>query len=591
MRNLLNVFCLTATWLLFLNTISYGACHVVDDSAAGGGNGDDWTTAWQALPATLVRGDTYYLADGTYPKYVANTAVSGVTLITVKKAIGSDHCTDTGWNLGTMGSAVATITDSGNNATALLFQSNYWMFDGQTRTSLTTGHGIAITVSSLTGTVAFTVRGLDVNNITLKYIKAVGSGVASNNPTCNAAQNCILSDPLYFSHAPDTGLCHDLTFQYMYLYDSGVNAVSTVNCSTVLLEHSMAELNGTGSYYHGQGWNAVANGSTYTIRYNHFKDIQGTAVFSMIGAGTLSNWEVYGNNVYESSPVGTPITNGVYACLQGNTCDNLKFYNNSIANTGGISYGAGLSCRTDGGASCSGWLVKNNLWYNGTDPGFRAIGTNNYNTFLNVTPVYSGGSSAGANDVVTDPGSDPFVSSGAGDFHPLSGTAAGETHSAPYATDLDGVTRGGDGTWDRGAFEFVASGVPVFQTVIGTSTLRMGLGGGSQTVTVTNVGTGSTDGTTATFMLTLPTGVTATALSGTGWGGVNCTPSGLTCTRSDVLTATSSYPVLTLTYSLLKSTAQTLMTRANGTGGGTAGTSTGTGDITATAFKGLGLAP
>ena len=189
-------------------------------------------------------------------------------------------------------------------------------------------------------------------------------------------------------------------------------------------------------------------------------------------------------------------------------------------------------------------------------------------------------------------GAASFVNEAGTDYHLSAATIAGLTLASPWNLDYDGVTRGGDGTWDIGAFEYVASGAPVFQTVVGTSTLRMGLSGGTQTVTITNVGNASTDGiTTATFILTLPTGLTATALSGTGWGGANCTPSGLTCTRSDVLTATSSYPVLTLTYSLAKSTAPTVTTEANGTGGGTAGTSTGQGDITATAFKGLGLAP
>src|SRR3990167_5829775 len=118
---------------IFSVVAARAACHVVDDSAAGGGNGDDWTTAWQVLPATLVRGDTYYLADGTYPPYVASTANSGTSVITIKKAIASDNCIATGWNLSTMGSGTATIAATGNNQHALLIQSSYWTFDGQSR--------------------------------------------------------------------------------------------------------------------------------------------------------------------------------------------------------------------------------------------------------------------------------------------------------------------------------------------------------------------------------------------------------------------------------------------------------------------------
>lgn len=67
--------------------------------------------------------------------------------------------------------------------------------------------------------------------------------------------------------------------------------------------------------------------------------------------------------------------------------------------------------------------------------------------------------------------------------------------------------------------------------------------GATYSLTVTNSGTASTSG-TVTVTDTLPTGLTATAISGTGW---SCTLATLTCTRSTVLTAGSSYPVITLT--------------------------------------------
>ena len=35
-------------------------------------------------------------------------------------------------------------------------------------------------------------------------------------------------------------------------------------------------------------------------------------------------------------------------------------------------------------------------------------------------------------------------------------TCVGLTLASPYAQDLEGNTRGGDGTWDRGAYEFTA---------------------------------------------------------------------------------------------------------------------------------------
>ncbi|UKZ03696.1 DUF11 domain-containing protein (plasmid) [Streptomyces viridifaciens] len=67
---------------------------------------------------------------------------------------------------------------------------------------------------------------------------------------------------------------------------------------------------------------------------------------------------------------------------------------------------------------------------------------------------------------------------------------------------------------------------------------------GTYTITVGNAaGAAPTDGTTVTVYDTLPDGLRADSISGTGW---NCTLNNLTCTRSDVLAAGSSYPPITL---------------------------------------------
>ena len=63
------------------------------------------------------------------------------------------------------------------------------------------------------------------------------------------------------------------------------------------------------------------------------------------------------------------------------------------------------------------------------------------------------------------------------------------------------------------------------------------------TITVTNSGSATTSG-TVQVTDALPTGLTATAISGTGW---TCTLGTLTCTRTDGLGAGLSYPNITLT--------------------------------------------
>ena len=39
----------------------------IREGATGNNSGTDWTNTWTSLPLTLVRGDTYYIADGNYP--------------------------------------------------------------------------------------------------------------------------------------------------------------------------------------------------------------------------------------------------------------------------------------------------------------------------------------------------------------------------------------------------------------------------------------------------------------------------------------------------------------------------------------------
>ncbi len=91
-----------------------------------------------------------------------------------------------------------------------------------------------------------------------------------------------------------------------------------------------------------------------------------------------------------------------------------------------------------------------------------------------------------------------------------------------------------------------------------------GQNGATYTVTVSNTGTLDTSG-TVTVVDTLPAGLTATAIAGTGW---SCSLNTLTCTRSDVLALQSSYPAITLTVNVANNAAGQLTNSATVSGGG-----------------------
>src|SRR5262249_9146735 len=90
--------------------------------------------------------------------------------------------------------------------------------------------------------------------------------------------------------------------------------------------------------------------------------------------------------------------------------------------------------------------------------------------------------------------------------------------------------------------------------------------GARYTITVTNTGIAPTTG-VVTVNDTLPAGLTATAISGTGW---TCTLASLSCTRSNVLAAGATYPSIFVTVSVSAAAAAVVYNAARVSGGGDA---------------------
>lgn len=106
---------------------------------------------------------------------------------------------------------------------------------------------------------------------------------------------------------------------------------------------------------------------------------------------------------------------------------------------------------------------------------------------------------------------------------------------------------------------------PVF-TITSSHTGSFGVGqiGATYTVTVVNEGPGVTSG-TVTMTDTLPAGLTATAITGSGW---NCTLATLTCTRADALGAGASYLPITVTVTVTLTSPASVSNQVSVSGGG-----------------------
>ena len=90
---------------------------------------------------------------------------------------------------------------------------------------------------------------------------------------------------------------------------------------------------------------------------------------------------------------------------------------------------------------------------------------------------------------------------------------------------------------------------------------------GTYRIAVSNIGGPATNGTTVTVNDALPTGMSATTMTGTGW---TCNPAAAACTTTDVLPGASSYPTITLTVSMDNSTVSPSINTASVSGGGDA---------------------
>ena len=406
---------------LIVSCLAYGADHYVREGATGSADGSDWTNAWTDLPATLIRGDTYYIADGTsYARYDCDDAASGATYIYIKKATEGAHGTETGWN-SAYGDGTAIF--AGFHPTT-----SYWEIDGITRGSdWKTNYGFKIVTGQNSG-----VRvNATVSNITLKYIEIEGVG---DDGLGNPANRLIYV----------TNSSTDINVQYCYLHDSGNQPFFFSGITNVLIEYNYIARNESMGAQHSEGLFSF-NDDSYIIRHNIWEDIEGTGIIVVIG----DDWEVYGNVFFRTGDpnyYGTSV--GAVGGHSSYDATNVHVYNNTMVNLAGVSGGMKFYNDTTGN------VAYNNMFYSNTNCTIAGI-TLDYNWFYNSP----GAKTPGAN---TQNGSgDPFVNYSEFDFHLAAATNNGRDDlGSPYDVDMDGVTRGDDGVWDRGAYEYDAGSPP-----------------------------------------------------------------------------------------------------------------------------------
>jgi hypothetical protein len=473
--------------LFFTAATCHAACHTVSPSGSGAATGADWNNTMANLPGTLTRGDTYYLADGVGYSASAFGTASGSTLIVVKKALASGDygqaCgVSAGFNGPTQGSGSATF--SGSPALNLAGAA-YILIDGQGRTTLNSGYGIVLDSSSCTNTTCYTLGlgfngGAKASNITVQFTE-----FKQSNPGGSTNFNQDYGVYAYNNDngTPAGGQLHDILLQNNYHHNSACDFIFTRGATNVTVQYSYFYNNNGGSACHGQLWEDN-NSSNVTFRHNQANDIRGTSVFVVLcdicSGATIptTGFHMYSNVVTDSVGGAGWTANGSMACLGPSiSCSDMTFNNNTVANLQNTGAGAGANVAgvTVNSATASP-SCENNLFYNINANVTISVGscsTEDYNS-----AIFSGslpGVFTGAHDVIDTANTNHFTSCTSSGNAPADCTltsdagadyGSGVSLASPYNLSCTGilcsggasVTRGSDGTWERGWFEFVLGG-------------------------------------------------------------------------------------------------------------------------------------
>lgn len=408
---------------------AFSANHYICSVATGSDDGSDWTNAFPTVPSDLTRGDTYYIAGGTYPAFTLN-AVSGTDYITVKKATASAHGTETGWQ-------ASYGTDQAVFSPIVNILCNYLIFDGVTGSAdndSTYGFKIISTVSDCTGgikLISFQVTPVSYIQISHVYFKNCGSSQ-------DYGQNGIYN-------APATATTN-MTISNNYFLDSTVHVLIR-NWNNCVFENNFFGANWSSASQHGEQISPGVSCNDIIFRNNIFKDAVGYTIG--MHADDNNRWQVYNNLVINGDFVA------VFGSADSGTTDvwkNSSLHHNTIINATIGGYGVffvGNSTNPTGFKSSA----YNNLFYGCSAPGFANGGftgvvDHGYSLHYLSTGSFDDDEAGTVQLIETD----PLTDAAGGNYNLKAHTTAGKTDlGSPYNIDYAGNSRI---VWDRGAYEY-----------------------------------------------------------------------------------------------------------------------------------------
>jgi hypothetical protein len=415
-----------------------GANYYVRKGATGTGSGVNWTNAWPDFSSINYRalscGDTVWIAGGTYTSTLATgiSCTSGKP-IAFNRVLASDPVPSAavGWN-SSFDSLVDIKASPGINVSG-----NYVTVDGRSRYPATT-YGIRVTIPASGGNGVVAAQTGSVDNLRLYNIEVLGPYCTSSAPCSTAAYGVNI--------APSTNNVTNLLVSNCSIHGiSEALRASNWNVATIEYNH-IADTANDGVDHEDVIYSYPS--SNVIWRYNIIDNSPNDGLFFEFGGAT--NLYFYGNIFYGS-------TDSFLTTKAPGTYGPIHIYNNVFQAPSGTNYGWITS---NGSTMSSSDEVYNNVFYNvSNDLGAAKSGYNAYSyTTLNGYPWPS--NETGSFSFV-DNGS-VFVSVSGGNFHLAAGSVLIDKGKALTADgyinkDIDGDTRGADGSWDVGAYEHQAA--------------------------------------------------------------------------------------------------------------------------------------
>jgi hypothetical protein len=439
-------------WLLIivLPSLSMATDHFIKAGASGSKSGSDWANAFPNIPASLVRGDVYYIAGGSYAgdnggkdQHIINDKSIGATLITFKRASLADHGTDIGW--------VASYADGiADFPQGFQISASNIVFDGVRRNSDWTKGNFdqyGIRMANLRLDDGYLTH---ADNVTFKNIDLHGGGRDTGD-----------GDDVVYGIMANT----NITFQNCALHDSDRTIfLMRGQWKNLVIDHSYIARNTSTPDIHGELMSYTESDGVI-ISNNIMEDIEGSAFFAQVNGGLSANWKVFGNVAFHSAAYladkdrapghNFGVAGFFYVGNDANydaVANNFQIHNNTLINIQGTW--SGIVIQKGAGNS-----AHNNIWYNSVRTS-NVVGDIGHNWYYNT--AQDGDDST--TKVVCTTNCNIFASIANKDFHLTAATAAGAALGAPFNVDMDGNSRGADGVIDRGAYEYISSSKPPSQS-------------------------------------------------------------------------------------------------------------------------------